>query len=102
MQQIYFSANPNHELFWNSTFDEVLLIIKGQIDNWRKKRLFAWKIVEGFRGSADMPPITDFCPLPYDNEIVNQDQQEQKEDIEEWYKRASLEAENIIWEKDKK
>lgn len=49
-----------------------------------------------------MPTVTDFYPLAYDNEIVVQGANEQREDIQEWYKRASLEAANIIWEKDKK
>lgn len=102
MQRIFYSANPDPDKFWQSTFDEVLLVIKGKIDNWRNKRIAAWKIVEGFRGSADMPTVTDFYPLAYDNEIVVQGANEQREDIQEWYKRASLEAENIIWEKDKK
>lgn len=102
MQRIFYSANPDPDKFWQSTFDEVLLVIKGKIDNWRNERIAAWKIVEGFRGSEDMPTVTDFYPLAYDNEIVVQGAKEQQEDIQEWYKRASLEAANIIWEKDKK
>lgn len=75
----------------------MLLVIKGKVDDWRNQRVQAWKIVEGFRGSKDMPDIIDFYPLPYDNEIKKIDQQQQGEALQEWYKLASKAAEGFKW-----
>jgi hypothetical protein len=47
----------------------VELFIRGNEDQWRIQRLCAYKIVEGFRGSKDMPDIKKFISLPYDFEM---------------------------------
>lgn len=46
--------------------------------------MFAYKIGEAFRGSKDMPHITDFLPLDYDYEL-----EDQPETIEALYNRVS-------------
>lgn len=85
--------------FWESTFDEVLLIIKGKVDDWRYQRKNAWKIVEGFRGTAEMPAEYDFYGLPYDDELREAEKNQQKQSLEDWYKQASAEMSNFIWKK---
>jgi hypothetical protein len=69
VQRVFYAANPDPAAFWESTFDEVLLVIQGQVDKWRIERVAAWKIVEGVRGSQDMPEVTQFYGLPYDHEL---------------------------------
>jgi hypothetical protein len=98
VQRIFFSTGHTPDVFWQSTFDEVLLIIKGKIDDMRFQRLCAWKIVEGFRGSKDMPELINFCPLPYDDEIVKQEKKEQVDSFE-FYKESMAYLDTIIWKK---
>ena len=98
MQRIFYSSGHSPSVFWESTFDEVLLVIKGTVDNWRIQRRAAWKIVEGFRGTADMPDIIDFYSLPYDEEIMRAEKQQANEDLE-LYKQATANFGNVIWEK---
>lgn len=83
--------------FWNSTFDEVLLVIQGKVDDWRLARRAAWKIVEGFRGSQDMPDEVDFYSLPYDSEIKKEENLQQQESLEDWHKIASQELSIFNW-----
>lgn len=85
------------EDFWRSTFDEVLLVIKGKVDDWRIGRKNAWKIVEGFRGSAEMPHICDFYGLPYDDELRQEEKQEVDDTLEQWYSNALQESRNFKW-----
>lgn len=101
MQRIFFSSGLRPVDFWESTFDEVLLVIMGKIDDWRFQRKCAWKVVEGFRGTAEMPEICDFCPLPYDHEIVKAEKKQMQDDYE-LYKQGVSEFDNIIWSKDGK
>ena len=101
MQRIFYSSGLRPVDFWESTFDEVLLVIKGKVDDWRFQRRCAWKIVEGFRGSAEMPEIYDFCPLPYDDEIVREEKKQQADDLE-LYKQGVANFDQIIWAKDGK
>lgn len=77
----------------------MLLSIKGKVDLWRIERLSAWKIVEGFRGSKDMPQPYDFYSLPYDDELREADKNSVTESLEEWYKLAQSELADIIWKK---
>lgn len=77
----------------------MLLVIKGKVDDWRYQRKSAWKIVEGFRGTAEMPAEYDFYSLPYDDEIRAAELGQQKQSLEEWYKQASAEMSNFIWKK---
>lgn len=78
-----------------------MLAIRGKIDDLRIQRLNAWKIVEGFRGSAEMPEIWNFYPLRFDDELIEKDKEQTKESLEEWYNQASREASEVIWEKKK-
>lgn len=73
--------------FWNSTIDEISLMVRAQVDRMRLMRLNAFKIVEGYRGTKDMPPITEFYSLPFDDEI----QKQEKDEIE----RVQRESEEI-------
>jgi hypothetical protein len=70
VQRIFYSANPDPESFWTSTFDEVLLVIQGQVDKWRVERRNAHRIHETFVGSDKALSILDFNPLPYDDELL--------------------------------
>lgn len=79
----------------------MLLVIKGKVDDWRLQRRAAWKVVEGFRGTKDMPDLCDFYSLPFDDEIRQLEAKAQTEDILEWYNRASSELDSVIWEKKK-
>jgi hypothetical protein len=100
VQRLFFSSGLRPTDFWESTFDEVLLVIKGKVDDWRFQRRCAWKIVEGFRGTAEMPEIYDFCPLAYDWEIIEAEKKQQGNDLE-LYKQGVAQFDNIIWEKKK-
>lgn len=82
--------------FWNSTFDEVLLVIKGKVYDWRYQRLNAWKIVEGFRGSKDMPALTEFYGLPYDDEIAKAMEVDPQEALEQ-YNRDMAYLNTVKW-----
>lgn len=73
----------------------MLLVIQGKVDDWRLQRRSAWKIVEGFRGSAEMPDIYNFYPLIYDDELRIADKKEQAQDLQQWYDRASQEMSNF-------
>ena len=75
----------------------MLLCIKGKVDDLRLQRLNAWKIVEGFRGSKEMPELVDFYPLPYDEELVGYDKKISREALEDYYKTASSELVNFTW-----
>jgi hypothetical protein len=98
VQRIFYSSGLTPSVFWESTFDEVLLVIKGKVDDWRVQRVCAYKVVEGFRGSKDMPDMTDFLPLPYDEEITKVDKGQIESDLE-LYKQAVSNFDNIIWSK---
>ena len=74
----------------------MLLVIKGKVDDWRYSRRQAWKIVEGFRGTKDMPPLYDFYSLPYDDEL-RAEEKTPEESLADWYARASKELENVKW-----
>jgi len=52
----------------------------------------AWKIVEGFRGTKDMPEVKDFYQLPYDDELKTV-----APDLSNWYNVASEEMANFNW-----
>ena len=73
------------------------MCIKGKVDDLRLNRLNAWKIVEGFRGSKEMPDLFDFYPLPYDDELIGYDKKLEKESLDEYYKTASKELVNFTW-----
>jgi len=80
----------------------VLFAIKGKVDDWRIQRWNAWKIVEGFRGSEGMPEIWDFYPLPYDDELMDQDKRDIQNNLralstEDFYQSASRELANFNW-----
>ncbi len=78
----------------------MLLVIKGKVDDWRIDRIRTYKIVEGFRGSQDMPQLYDFYGLPYDEELREQDKadaQKALNGLEEWYKLAQSELAGITW-----
>jgi hypothetical protein len=51
----------------------------------------------GFMGSKDMPEPHQLYSLPFDEEIVKQDNQAQNESLEEWYKKASQELTTFNW-----
>lgn len=69
MQRVYYAANPNPDSFWSLTFDEVLLVIQGQVDRWRIERRNAHRIHETFLGSDKALSVEQFNPLPYDDEM---------------------------------
>lgn len=60
--------------FYSSTFDEVLLVIQGTIDRMRIERRNAWLV----RCSLVSKPgvMTDALPLPYDDELEENDAEE--------------------------
>ncbi len=76
--------------FWNSTFDEVLLVIKGKVDDWRIQRSFAYSST---MFGKSIPTITDYCPLPYDYELNTP----AAEDPTDMYNQASQELANFTW-----
>jgi len=51
-------------------------MVRACVDGKRLTRLNAYKIVEGYRGSRDMPSITDFYSLPFDEEIQKMEREE--------------------------
>jgi hypothetical protein len=65
-------ANPRADDFWNSTFDEVLLVIKGCIERLRMERRNAWLIRCSL---VDKPgDMLEVLPLPYDDEFDQEDE----------------------------
>ena len=54
-------------------------------------------MVEGFRGSKDMPKVYEFYGLPYDDELIEQDKADVTESLEDWYKLAQSELAGITW-----
>lgn len=62
------------------------------MDDWRIQRMQAWKIVEGFRGSKDMPTLKEFYGLPYDDEIAD-DKPLSEEDVKQHLERMA----NFEW-----
>lgn len=77
----------------------MLLVIQGKVDERRLQRLAAWKIVEGFRGTSEMPHVCDFYGLHYDEEIRDAEDGKQQQDIAEWYAMASKDLANFNWNK---
>jgi len=66
-------------------------MVRASIDQKRLLRLNAYKIVEGYRGTKDMPAITDFYSLPFDEEIHQQEAEEMEKvqrEAEEIYRMA--------------
>lgn len=74
--------------FWNSTFEEVLLVIKGYNDGLRFHRQCAWMILSGW--VKDLPPPEALMPLAYDADI-------KQDDPVELYRKASQEMANFNW-----
>lgn len=66
-------ANPRPDDFWNSTFDEVLLVIKGCIERLRMERRNAWIV----RCSLVEKPgdMMEVLPLPYDDDFREQEEE---------------------------
>lgn len=89
---MFHSANPNSDAFWYSTFDEVLLVIKGKVDDWRISRQLSYNIYCSW--AKEPISIFDYCPLPYDDELIQQDQQQTDEAYYNW---ASQEMRNFKW-----
>lgn len=75
----------------------MLFVIKGHVDNLRRDRIAAWKIVEGFRGTKEMPEVADFYPLPYDDEIRAADKKDVQQSLDDWYNMASNDLSNFNW-----
>jgi hypothetical protein len=72
--------------FWSGTFEDVLFVIGGTVDNWRVQRRAAWKICEALIGTDKMPEIYDFFPLTFDEELKHEADTLKEESLEEWYK----------------
>jgi len=67
VQRIFFSSGLSPDDFWKSTFDEVLLVIQGKVDEWRILRNNAYLIhCSMVEKRAD---ILSVLPLPYDDEL---------------------------------
>lgn len=95
--RVYLSTGNTVDDFYKSTFDEVLLVIRGKVDDWRLQRKAAWMIAQCFRGSRDTPDELDFYRLPFDDEIREAQSYQKTKDIEEWHKIASKELTNFRW-----
>lgn len=64
----------------------------------RFQRLCAYKIVQGYRGSADMQDIKSFIPLPYDFELdTDTIQQMDSEAMNQWYQNELARAQAHKW-----
>lgn len=58
--------------FWTSTFDEVLLVIQGKVDEWRILRNNAYLIYCSLPTGSKMD-MYKVLPLPYDTELSGGD-----------------------------
>jgi hypothetical protein len=67
LQRLFLAANPSIELFWQSTFEEVLLTIQGLVDRQRIERRNSYNL---YCAWTEKPiSIFDYSPLPYDEEL---------------------------------
>jgi hypothetical protein len=61
-------------------------------------RLCAYKIVQGYRGSADMEDIKSFISLPYDFELDDAAIQQMDSDtMNQWYQNELARAQAHKW-----
>jgi len=64
LQRICYAAGIKPDEFYSATLDELILFIKGCVDNWRYQRigvLYCGNIKEG-------STVTDLYALPFDDE----------------------------------
>lgn len=88
MQRVYYSAGLSPESFWAATMDEVLLVVKGKTDEWRINRNNAFLI----HRSLVVKPVDMFkeLPLPFDEEIIQMQDEALTNDLEALYNLAKL------------
>lgn len=79
----------------------MLLVIKGKVDDWRVHRNCAYLIYSAFVSMDQRTLITDAIPLMMDDEISAAQTAETDESLADWYKWASAQTAQTIWEKPK-
>lgn len=88
--QGFCAAGGTIDEFYNSTFDEVLLVIKGRVDAWRIDRIRTRMMISAWVKDTQQP--AELYSLPYDDELKTQPQ-----DLSEWYAAASKDLATFNW-----
>lgn len=77
----------------HSTLDEVLLVVKGDLDRKRWERDLAYLVFCGSTSSKDRPTKYDVLPLRDDDQL----NKSPDESLLEWHQMASKEMANFKW-----
>jgi hypothetical protein len=80
LQRRFYTACPDPDIFWRSTFAEVLLIIQGFEDRQRIERRNAYNL---YCAWVEKPiSIFEFSPLSYDDELREETPENNMTDLE--------------------
>jgi len=74
------------------------LVIQGQVDKWRIERVNSYNLYCAWVDTKDRISITDYLPLPYDDELKGTDMKES--DFELYWKAKASGVLDFKWEVD--